>query len=102
MEQLNENATSNSAENATTNQPNVIVLRSTKSMGTAMLLTFFFGCLGMLYSTVKGAIVMFFLGGLIAFFTAGFGLILVWPIQLIWTYLAVKKQNEVMLGGSMG
>lgn len=45
----------------------IVVVGTPKSMSAAVLLAFFFGPLGLLYSTVTGAIVMFLIN-LILFF----------------------------------
>ena len=37
---------------------NIYVVQAPKSVGVAFVLTFFFGCFGMFYSTVTGALVM--------------------------------------------
>lgn len=71
-----------------------------KSMATAMVLTAFFGALGMLYSDVKGALVFMGIGfGLfiITALTAGFGVLLfplAWIGQMLWTYHAVTEWNR--------
>ncbi|ULH14035.1 hypothetical protein MF271_00720 (plasmid) [Deinococcus sp. KNUC1210] len=64
-----------------------------KSLGLALVLTFFFGPLGMLYSTVLGAVVTFIIGFIGLLLTGGFIFLILWPIQLIWTYAGVKKHN---------
>jgi hypothetical protein len=81
--------------------PTVVVLAPQKSVGLAFLLTFFFGPLGMLYSTVSGALVM--LAGLvigtvfIGIVTFGLGLILYWPLvwvaSIIWGCVAAGNQQ---------
>jgi hypothetical protein len=43
--------------------PPPVYLGQEKSVASAIVLSFFFGPLGMLYSTVAGALVMFFVGG---------------------------------------
>jgi hypothetical protein len=75
-----------------TNTINVVV-KTQKSVGVAVLLAFFFGPLGMLYSTVTGGIVMFILNLLALLVTAGLGLFITWPIGIIWAALAAKKIN---------
>lgn len=74
----------------------MLVVRE-KSMLVALLLTFFFGPLGMLYSTIPGAIVTFILNLVIGIPTAGLALFLLWPIQMVWTYMAVKNHNSGQL-----
>lgn len=66
----------------------------TKSMSTALILTFLFGPLGMLYFTVLGA--LFMLGVTIITFllTDGAGLLIIWPIMLIWTAIAINIHNK--------
>jgi len=75
-----------------TNQTTIVVQQQ-KSAGTAAALGLFFGPLGMLYSTGKGALIMFFVTGIVAFFTVGFGLLLTNPICAIWAYSAAKNNN---------
>lgn len=86
-----------------------------KSVGIAFLLTFLFGPLGMLYSTVTGALVLIaatvvlaiILGiivGLVSLVTLGFGALLVilaplagapiWIASMIWGCLAASRHNE--------
>lgn len=80
----------------------VIVVGSSKSVGIAILLTVLFGPLGMLYSTVTGAIVMIVVGVIPAFCTAGFSLFITWPICVIWGAVAASSHNKKLLAaGSM-
>jgi hypothetical protein len=65
-----------------------------KSIGAALVLTFLFGPLGMLYCTVTGFIVMFLVNILALFFTMGFGLLFTWPICMIWAVIAVNDYNS--------
>lgn len=70
-----------------------VVVVGQKSLGLAIVLTFFFGPLGMLYSTVPGAIVTFIIG-FISILLGGWAMVVIlWPIELIWTYTGVKKHN---------
>ncbi|MEP7162119.1 MAG: hypothetical protein ABI746_13630 [Dermatophilaceae bacterium] len=71
----------------------VIVAGAPKSVGIALLLTFFFGPLGMLYSTVTGAVVMVLVNLLVGLLTYGFGLFLTWPICMIWAATAASSRN---------
>lgn len=73
-----------------------IVVYAPKSAGTAFALGLFFGPLGMLYSTGLGAVVMFVVASVVAFFTLGFGLLLVWPICGIWAAMAASSYNTRM------
>lgn len=69
-------------------------------MFLALLLTFFFGPIGMLYATVSGGLIMFGISFLIAFLgviTAGIGLLLYFPWYIalyVWTIVAVNKYNN--------
>lgn len=86
-----------------------------KSVGVAFVLTFFFGPLGMLYSTVTGALILLgitlvvsfcagFAIALISLATLGFGSFLVvlaplvglpiWITSMIWGCLAASGHNE--------
>jgi hypothetical protein len=84
--------------------PQQIVVVRTKSAGIAILLAVIFGPLGLLYSTVMGAIVMFIVNILVILLsvvTMGFGLILLiftWPTCAIWALVAVKSHNKKLLG----
>lgn len=71
-----------------------IIVKTQKSPGTAAILAFFFGPLGMLYATLSGAIIMFIITAIVAIFTLGFGLLITNPICAIWAYVKVKNDNE--------
>lgn len=74
-------------------QTSVMVLGPQKSVGVALLLTFFFGPLGMLYSTILGGVVMFFVTLLAIPLTTGLGLLLTWPICMVWAATAASSTN---------
>ena len=70
--------------------------KTEKRMWVAILLTMLFGPLGMLYSTVKGAAVMLFVGVPIAASIYGASLVafvLVWLICVFWSTMAVVAFN---------
>ena len=75
----------------------VMITYSPKSIGVALLLTFIFGPIGMLYSTVWGGIIMLLINLPLGILTFGFVLILTWPIQLIWAALAVRSYNKKIM-----
>lgn len=81
-------------------KPQVIVVQSLKSMGVGLTLTFFFGPLGMLYSTVVGALVMMVITGVIFLLTFGLGILVTWPICMVWTYIAIKNHNQKLIAGA--
>ncbi len=65
-----------------------------KSVGLAVVLALVFGPLGMFYSTVLGAVVMFFVNLIVAFVTLGIGLLITIPIGAIWAGFAASNQNQ--------
>ena len=86
--------------NQTKSEPkNVIVVASTKSVGVAIVLSFFFGPLGMLYSTVSGGLIMMAVSFVFALVTMGLGLLITWPICIIWAARAAKAHNAKLLQG---
>jgi len=80
-------------------QPQTVVTTSTKSMGVAIILTVLFGPLGMLYSTILGGIIMCVISLIVALITAGLGLVLTWPICIIWAAVATSSFNKKLLQG---
>lgn len=70
-----------------------MVLKPAKSPVVAGILAFFFGPLGMLYSTPIGALVTFLVNLVLIWFTAGFILLLTVPAGVVWAVLAVNQQN---------
>jgi hypothetical protein len=80
-------------------RPQALVVVPTKSMGIAIMLTFLFGPLGMLYSTIIGAIVMFVATFLALLLTAGLGLFVTWPVGIIWAAVATSEYNKKLLAG---
>jgi hypothetical protein len=75
-------------------QTTVIQVGSQKSVGGAVVLAFFFGPLGMLYSTVVGACVMFVVNIVVFIGTAGLGLLVTIPIGMIWAGSAASSHNN--------
>ena len=65
-----------------------------KSPVLAFILTFFFGPIGMLYSTVVGGLVMFVVGLVVVPLTFGLALPFLWPIQLVWAVVAANNANN--------
>lgn len=80
-------------------QPQVIIAKSPKSVGIALILTLLFGPLGLLYSTVKGGLILIVVGAVLGILTLGMAFIVVWPISIVWSYFAVKKYNEALYAG---
>ena len=83
----------------------VVNVSPAKSVGVAFLLTFLFGPLGMLYSTVTGALIMIlvaiFGGMLVGFVTLGFGWLafgpMVWIASIIWGCVAASNQGGTQI-----
>ena len=65
-----------------------------KSVLIAFLLAFFFGPLGMLYTTVSGAIIMLVVSLVVGVFTFGLGLLITQPICVIWSVVAANSHNS--------
>jgi hypothetical protein len=78
--------------------PPPMVVRPAKSVGVALVLTFFFGPLGMFYSTASGALIM--LGALfvVGFLTFGLAWPLVWLGSMIWGALAAARSTPQVVG----
>ena len=76
-----------------------IVVVERQSVGLAYLLTFLFGPLGMLYSTVVGALVMLVVSVGAASCTAGLGLIITWPICILWGCMAASSSARQVVRG---
>lgn len=79
--------------------PQVMVVKPVKSVGIAILLTVLFGPLGMLYSTIVGAIIMIILTVLVGALTVGIGLIITWPICILWGALSASAYNRKITKG---
>lgn len=80
-------------------QPQTVVTTSTKSMGVAIILTVLFGPLGMLYSTILGGIIMLVIGVPLVLITFGLGIVITWPICIIWAAVATSSFNKKLLQG---
>ena len=85
----------------TTENVNVVVTRSPKSVGISIALTLFFGPLGMFYSTIIGAIIMSIITLIVGIFTMGIGLIIIWPINVIWAAIATNSYNKKLMRGNI-
>ncbi len=79
------------------NEESPTVVLATKSPGIAILLTILFGLIGMFYSTMGGAIVMLLLSLIVVVFTFGLGLLITWPICILWAALAARGYTKRIL-----
>lgn len=86
---------------ASSNVQTVVTL-PTKSVAVALVLAGLFGPLGMLYSTILGGIVMGLISIVVGIITVGFGLVVVWPICVLWAVIAANSHNKKMLARYLG
>ena len=66
------------------------MVRPQKSAALAALLAFLFGPLGMLYSTVPGALTLFAVNLILVLPTFGLIMLVTWPIGIVWAAMAVN------------
>lgn len=78
---------------------NQVIVISTKSVGISIILTVIFGPLGMFYSTIMGGIIMGLISFVVGVMTLGIGLIVTWPICVIWAAIATNSYNQSLLSG---
>lgn len=72
----------------------VVVSSGEKSMVASILLSLFFGPLGLLYASVTGGIVMLLICIVVGILTVGLGLFITFPICIIWAVVATNTYNE--------
>ncbi len=65
-----------------------------KSTILALILTIILGPIGMLYSTIFGAIVMAVLYIVLGILTLGWAIVVLHPIAIIWGVWAAHRQNQ--------
>jgi hypothetical protein len=75
---------------------NVVIIKQEKSIGLAMLLAFLFGPLGLLYVSIVGGILMLIISIVVAILTFGLGLLITWPLCIVWGGLAAARYNELL------
>ncbi len=68
-----------------------------KSVPVAFLLAFFFGPLGMLYADVKGSLIMIAVSLVVGVLTLGMGLIITWPVTVVWATVAASNYNKKLV-----
>lgn len=84
-----------------TEQPQRVVVTPTKSVGISIILTVLFGPLGMLYSTIWGGIIMIVISSVVALLTFGLGLIVTWPVCVLWAAVATNSYNKKLMAGKL-
>jgi hypothetical protein len=65
-----------------------------KSVVLSLVLTFFLGPFGMLYSTVPGALIMLVLYVALGIVTFGWAIAVLHPIAMIWGAVAADRANH--------
>jgi hypothetical protein len=65
-----------------------------RSAGAALGLTFFFGPLGLLYSTIWGGLILTVIAAISAILTVGLSLLLIWPIAMVWGTVAASNRHS--------
>ena len=65
-----------------------------KSVVLSLVLTFFFGPFGMMYSTVIGGIIMLVLYVALGIPTVGWAIAVLHPIAMIWGAIAADRANH--------
>lgn len=79
---------------------NVTIAGPRKSMAAAVILTIFFGPLGLLYASITGGLVMlgaYVLAIVVTFFTLGLGAVLfpiLWILCIVWAILGVQGKDQ--------
>lgn len=71
----------------------VVVAKSEKSMGLAVVLAAIFGPLGLFYSSIIGGLIMLPVSVLVGVLTLGIGFLFTWPVCILWAYLSTKRYN---------
>jgi hypothetical protein len=74
-----------------------VIVARTKSVALSLVLTFFLGPLGMLYSTIFGALVMIALSIPAFIITLGHAGFIIWPVSMIWGAWATHRYNQRLL-----
>jgi hypothetical protein len=90
------------------NNQQYVVMRSPKSLGIGLILTFFFGPIGLFYATISGAIIMLIIDAIFAvigFLTLGYSLIVTAPLVnlvcMVWAYVRISSYNKALMAGAM-
>lgn len=71
-----------------------VAARPRKGAALAILLAFFFGPLGMLYSDVRGAVVLFIVDLILLLPTLGLILLITWPVGVAWAAIATNSNSS--------
>jgi energy-coupling factor transporter transmembrane protein EcfT len=71
-----------------------------KSVFVALVLTFFFGPLGLFYASATGAVALIVLAAAGVVPTLGYVLIFVWPASMVWGAIAANNRHNAFVGGT--
>jgi hypothetical protein len=71
-----------------------------KSVFLAVVLTFFFGPLGLFYASASGAVVLIVAAAVGVVPTLGYVLIFVWPASMVWGAIAASNRHNAFIGGT--
>ena len=71
-------------------------MNNRKSVLLSLVLTFFLGPFGMLYSTVPGALIMLVVYVVLGIPTLGWAIAALHPIAMIWGAVAADRANHYM------
>jgi hypothetical protein len=82
--------------------PAYVAMAPPKSMAAALLLTFFFGPLGLFYASITGGIVMLIVTFVAAALTFGVSLLVTFPICMIWAAIATSNYNARLTAVNQG
>lgn len=75
-------------------QQSVFLMGKAKSVGVAFLLAFLLGPLGLLYASIIGGFVMFFVGVVLFFLLPIAGIFVTWIGSIIWAIVAADQANK--------
>lgn len=74
---------------------NTTVIVKQKSAGLAFLLVFLFSPLGLLYASILGGVVMFFVGLIFFFILPLIAPILCWIVCIVWAIVGSQNANKI-------
>lgn len=75
-------------------------MTKSKSVTLALVLTLFFGPLGLFYVRAWGAVALVTLAVVAVVPTMGFVLVFVWPASIVWAAFAASKQHHDIVAGT--
>ena len=71
-----------------------VPLKTEKSQAASFFLTLFFGPLGAFYASVATGLLTLLISVVVAVVTLGFGLLITWPMTIIWAAIVVSNNNS--------